>query len=228
MYQFPNKIALSHISADFFHTFKVVTAAHKEKIKIRHQPLPLRPSLTSGLPFTFITKEPEMFLSHGKASDGYRGFCTSNALFAGSPQTELCKDIETPSVAGNKHNYAKVGRRRRRRGMVPCTPLFSYPSGIRKARLERKSQQLWINQPNSSAMTYSLYARARENASNSFVCIQPLFKIEQIKRFTMAVAKDFLKDLLTSLLWAEAPPVRSKAVLHSKSDLRGLESVHIR
>lgn len=177
MYQFPNKIALSHISADFFHTFKVVTATHKEKIKIRHKPLPLRPSLTSGLPFTFITKEPEMFLSHGKASDGYRGFCTNNALFAGFPQTELCKDIETPSVTGNKHNYAKVGRRGRR-GMVPCTPLFSYPSGIRKARLERKSQQLWISQPNSSAMTYSLYARARENASNSFVCIQPLFKIE--------------------------------------------------
>lgn len=138
MYQFPNKIALSHISADFFHTFKVVTAAHKEKIKIRHQPLPLRPSLTSGLPFTFITKEPEMFLSHGKASDGYRGFCTNNVLFAGSPQTELCKDIETPIVAGNKHNYAKVGRRRWR-GMVPCTPLFSYPSGIRKARLKERA-----------------------------------------------------------------------------------------
>lgn len=78
-----------------------------------------------------------------------------------SPQTELCKDIETPSVTGNKHNYAKVGRRGRR-GMVPCTSLFSYPSGIRKARLERKSQQLWISQPNSSAMTQSLYAHARE------------------------------------------------------------------
>lgn len=35
MCQFPNKSALSHISADFFHTFNVVTAAHKEKIKIR-------------------------------------------------------------------------------------------------------------------------------------------------------------------------------------------------
>lgn len=170
MYQFPNKTALSHISADFFHTFKAVTAAHKEKIKIRHQPLPLRPSLTSGLPFTFITKEPEIFLSHGKASDGYRGFCTNNVLFPGSPQTELCKDIETPSVAGNKHNYAKVGRRRWR-GMVPCTPLFPYPSGIRKARLERKSQELWISQPNSSAMTHSLHAHARENASNSSVAI---------------------------------------------------------
>lgn len=111
--------------------------------------------------------------------------------------------------------------------MVPCTPLLSYPSGIRKARLERKSQQLWISQPNSSAMTYSLHARARENASNSFVCTQPLFKIEQIKRFTMAVVKDFLKDLLTSLIWAEAPPARSKAVLPSKSDLRRPESVHI-
>lgn len=43
----------------------------------------------------------------------------------------------------------------------------------------------------------------------------------------MAVVKDFLKDLLTSLVWAEAPPARSKAILPSKPDLRGLESVHI-
>lgn len=154
------------------------------------------------------------------------GFAPINALFAGSPQTELCKDIETPSVAGNKHNYAKVGRRRWR-GMVPCTPLLSYPSGIRKASLERKSQQLWISQPNSSAMTYSLHAHTRENVSNSSVCIQTLFKIEQIKIFTMAVVEDFLKDLLTSLVWAEVPPARSKAILPSKPDLRGLESVHI-
>lgn len=166
MCQFPNKSALSHISADFFHTFEVVTAAHKEKIKIRHKPLPLRPSLTSGLPFTFITKEPAMFPRHGKASDGYRGFCTNNVLLAGFPQTELCKAIETPSVTGNKHNCAK-GRRRGRGGggMLPCTPPLSYPSGIRKARLERKRQQLWINQLNSSAMTYSLYARVREKTS---------------------------------------------------------------
>lgn len=161
MHHFPNNILLSHISAHFFHTFKVVTAALKEKIKIRHKPLPLRPSLTSGLPFTFITKEPEMVLSHRKAWDGYSRFCTNNAPFAGFPQTELREDIESPSVTGNKHNYAKAGRRGRR-GMVPCTPLFSYPSGIRKARLERASQQLWRSQPNSSAMTYSLYAHARE------------------------------------------------------------------
>lgn len=62
--------------------------------------------------------------------------------------------------------------------MVPCTPLLSYPSGIRKARLERKSQQLWISQPNSWAMTYSLYARVRETASNSFDCLQSLLKVE--------------------------------------------------
>lgn len=49
--------------------------------------------------------------------------------------------------------------------MLPCTPPLSYPSGIRKARLERKRQQLWINQLNSSAMTYSLYARVREKTS---------------------------------------------------------------
>lgn len=52
-----------------------------------------------------------MFWRHGKASDGYRGFCTNNAPLAGFPQTELCKDIETPSVTGNKCNCAKAGRR---------------------------------------------------------------------------------------------------------------------
>lgn len=92
------------------------------------------------------------------------GFAPNNVLLAGFPQTGLCKAIETPSVTGNKHNCAK-GRRRERGGMLPCTPPLSYPSGIRKARLERKRQQLWINQLNSSAMTYSLYARVREKTS---------------------------------------------------------------
>lgn len=156
MCQFPHKSASSHISADFSHTFKVVTAAHKEKIKIRQAfALETIPDLWFAIYIYY--RRAEMFQRHGKASDGYRGFCTNNVLLAEFPQTELCRDIETPSVTGNKHNCAK-GRRREQRGMLPCTPPFSYPSGIRKARLERKSQQLWINQLNSSALTYSLYA----------------------------------------------------------------------
>lgn len=178
MCQFPNKSALSHISADFFHTFEVVTAAHKEKIKIRHKPLPLRPSLTSGLPFTFITKEPAMFLRHGKASDGYRGFCTNNVLLAGFPQTELCKAIETPSVTGNKHNCAKG--RRRGRGGGGC--FLAHHRSLTHLEL---GKHVWKENANSFGSISSIpllwhihcmHACERRRA-NSLDCVQP-FKVE--------------------------------------------------
>lgn len=109
MYQFPNKIALSHISADFFHTFKVVTAAHKEKIKIRLKPLPLRPSLTSGLPFTFITKEPEMFLSHGKHLMVTEGFAPIMLCSPGFLRQNFAGILKLPQSQAINTTMPKLG-----------------------------------------------------------------------------------------------------------------------